>query len=101
MSDMVCSGLWAENAKICGWVYDSGRSTNMGEPISVILPMHCWHEYAQDAIESVLAQTHGDFECLLVINGDDEALLSRQNELESWTSGSVCCIRRSRGSPTR
>ncbi len=56
----------------------------MGEPISVILPMHRWHEHAQGAIESVLAQTHGDFECLLVFNGDDEALLSRQNELESW-----------------
>tara|TARA_R110002072_G_scaffold42064_21_gene118958 strand:- start:248197 stop:249432 length:1236 start_codon:yes stop_codon:yes gene_type:complete len=56
----------------------------MGEPISVILPMHRWHDHAQGAIESVLAQTHGDFECLLVFNGSDEELLSKQNELESW-----------------
>lgn len=56
----------------------------MGDPISVILPMYRWHEHAQGAIESVLAQTHGDFECLIVFNGSDEELLIKKSELESW-----------------
>lgn len=46
----------------------------MGEPISVILPMHRWHERAEPAIRSVLDQSYTDFELIVVINGTDRSV---------------------------
>jgi len=48
----------------------------MGEPISVILPIHRWHARSEPAIRSVLEQSYPDFELILVVNGHDEALES-------------------------
>ena len=48
----------------------------MGESISVILPIHRWHEHVVGSIRSVLNQTFRDFECIVVVNGTDQELLS-------------------------
>jgi glycosyltransferase involved in cell wall biosynthesis len=48
----------------------------MGEPISVILPIHRWHARSEPSIRSVLEQHYPNFELILVVNGQDEALES-------------------------
>ena len=55
----------------------------MGESISVILPIHRWHEHVVGSIRSVLNQTFRDFECIVVVNGTDQELLSNLPMIES------------------
>ncbi|MBL4591467.1 MAG: glycosyltransferase [Phycisphaerales bacterium] len=43
----------------------------MPDPISVLLPIHRWNAHADDAIASILQQTHTDLELLIIVNGPD------------------------------
>lgn len=55
----------------------------MGELISVILPIHRWHDHVTGAIDSILTQTHDDFELLIVVNGHDQTLASKINMIRA------------------
>ncbi len=43
----------------------------MPEPITVLLPIHRWDGHTDDAIGSIIEQTHQAFELLLIVNGPD------------------------------
>jgi len=55
----------------------------MGESISVILPIHRWHDRVIEAIGSSLTQTHDDFELLIVVNGHDQTLASKISMIQA------------------
>lgn len=53
----------------------------MIDPISVILPIHRWHDRVGPAIQSILDQTCTGFELIIVLNGGDESIRDRHDQL--------------------
>lgn len=53
---------------------------------SVLLPVHAWHPYLHDAVESILDQSFQRFELLLICNGPN--LLLRRRVVELWGNDS-------------
>ncbi len=48
---------------------------------SVLLPVHTWHSFLVEAVESILLQTFQDFELLLICNGPECLLIENIKDL--------------------